>query len=364
MKNDALLQTIPFGSAIAVYGAGGMAEALLSHLAVHRRDVEVRFFIDSFRSGTFHGLAVLALDQWDPARPGCDLVIVASAFHAEIREALLARGVDNFFIFSDGVILDPPPDNALFPPNFIGVNDPWIRKHWNRLRKGYDEEPQYKEAIRIIGGHSMVSYEGLAALCDIVGHIDRTQTPGAFVECGVGRGGAAALMALMHLRSKRPRRELHLFDSFQGLPEPVGGKDDLAQLENALDTPGLCGEGRMVPLNVMAAGQEHARRAVLDLAGYDSERLHIHPGWFQDTVSAAVPAIGPIALLRLDGDLYESTAVCLEHLYPLVVTGGCVYIDDWCLAGCRKACREYIERMPSPPYVHVVDHCGRFWFKT
>lgn len=62
-------------------------------------------------------------------------------------------------------------------------------------------------------------------------------------------------------------------------------------------------------------------------------------GWFQDTLPKV--DTGHIALLRLDGDLYESTLVCLEYLYPKVSPGGIVIIDDYALPGCRKAVHDY-----------------------
>ena len=63
-------------------------------------------------------------------------------------------------------------------------------------------------------------------------------------------------------------------------------------------------------------------------------------GWFQDTVPKNNH--GPIAILRLDGDLYASTKICLEHLYKKVVPGGFIIIDDYGLAGCKKAVDEFM----------------------
>lgn len=113
----------------------------------------------------------------------------------------------------------------------------------------------------------------------------------------------------------------------------------------------------------MIAQEENVRKVVLDIVGYDPDRLFIHSGWFQDTVPLAAREIGPIAVLRLDGDLYDSTRVCLEHLYPLVVKGGFVYVDDWIGSGCRMACEEFFRNNGINPYLHVADAYAVYWVK-
>ena len=76
-----------------------------------------------------------------------------------------------------------------------------------------------------------------------------------------------------------------------------------------------------------------------------------HPGWFHETVASMMQT--PIAVLRLDGDLYESTKVCLEHLLPLVSPGGWVIIDDFDLSGARKAVLEIAGGRMGPTYWQV-----------
>jgi O-methyltransferase len=75
----------------------------------------------------------------------------------------------------------------------------------------------------------------------------------------------------------------------------------------------------------------------------DPGQLVYHKGWFQNTLPTDAPQLFDrgIALLRLDGDLYESTKVCLRYLHPLVAEGGYVIVDDYALTGCRKAVTEY-----------------------
>ena len=165
--------------------------------------------------------------------------------------------------------------------------------------------------------------------------------PGDFVECGVFAGSSCAIMARAILdhnfecqaREQRGKTNarVHLFDSFAGIPKP-GPHDDPAQVRE--------GEAACSLAQVKANMQKW---------GIPSEVLVYHAGLFSDTVPHAAQGAhfgGKIAFLRLDGDLYESTKVCMEHLYPLVSKGGYVICDDYDLHGCRYALHETV--MPAP----------------
>ena len=176
----------------------------------------------------------------------------------------------------------------------------------------------------------------------------RRGIPGDFVECGVFAGAQCAAMALaiLHGYGAQPTlgahidRRVHLFDSFEGIP--AGGEYDLDWKAGGLK-PGesACALDR-VKLNM----QEW---------GIPEELLVYHPGWFSEAIPNAlgsnlIDGFGNrgIAMLRLDGDLYESTKPCLELLYPLLSPGGWLIVDDFGLDGCRKAVLEYFA--PSAPW--------------
>ncbi|HXI69239.1 MAG TPA: TylF/MycF/NovP-related O-methyltransferase [Verrucomicrobiae bacterium] len=79
--------------------------------------------------------------------------------------------------------------------------------------------------------------------------------------------------------------------------------------------------------------------------GYDPGFLHFLKGWFQETMPKDSSQISQIAILRLDGDWYDSTRVCLEFLYDKVVPGGFVIIDNYgAYEGCRKAVAEFRQK--------------------
>jgi O-methyltransferase len=175
--------------------------------------------------------------------------------------------------------------------------------------------------------------------------------PGDFIECGVFAGASCAIMAraiMDHWEAThgdganttsdrgqflRESPRVHLFDSFDGIPTP-GPHDDPSQVRE--------GEARCSLANVKANMRKW---------GIPDELLVYHQGDFRQTVPAAVQStnsalLGPIAFLRLDGDLYESTRVCMEHLYPLVSKGGYIICDDYDLVGCRYALHQTV--MPAP----------------
>ena len=171
--------------------------------------------------------------------------------------------------------------------------------------------------------------------------LDAADTPGAIVECGVYRGGSAAALGLFS-----PKRDLWLYDSFAGLPQPtekdIGtrslsaprqGERDVAKLVRAPGAP-------LAPIGHCAAPWAEVDAFLWEQLGQGQRFINFVRGWFQDTVAGEGP--DEIAFLHIDGDWYESTKVCLEAFWPRVVPGGTVAVDDYnWWPGCRKAVDEF-----------------------
>ncbi|HRK29969.1 MAG TPA: TylF/MycF/NovP-related O-methyltransferase [Tepidisphaeraceae bacterium] len=156
------------------------------------------------------------------------------------------------------------------------------------------------------------------------------QVPGCVVECGVWRGGMIAGIASV----LGNRREYHLFDSFEGLPpaREIDGPDAIQWQADTAD-PNY--------FDNCAAEQRWAEQA-MRRAG--AKEFQLHRGWFEDTVTQFTPPT-PIALLRLDGDWYDSTLVCLEALYDHVHPDGMIVIDDYYTwDGCARAVHDFLSR--------------------
>lgn len=159
----------------------------------------------------------------------------------------------------------------------------------------------------------------------------RVTIPGDVVECGSWRGGMIAGIAEL-LGTKR---KYYLFDSFEGLP-PAKDIDGATAVAWQRDTTSS------IYYDNCTADIEDAKRA-MELAGVPYECVK---GWFDDTVPKN--SVGTIALLRLDGDWYDSTMVCLKHFYPKVATGGLILIDDYpTWDGCSRAVHDYLSSIQS-----------------
>jgi O-methyltransferase len=232
-------------------------------------------------------------------------------------------------------------------------------------------QSEIQEMIARVSSHTMVTTPRLISLVHQVRLCEATGIPGAYVECGVWKGGAMGLMALANLKYGTMRRDLHLFDAFTEICEPDEKVDgDRAVQEARSWTRGGGTTGRLTPLTGFydAFGGPGSLEENVELLertiGYDSERIHYHEGWFQDTLPRDAESVGPIAILRLDGDWYASTKTCLEHLYDQVVSSGFVISDDYgTYDGCRKAVNEFIAQRGLHVQTHKVDSECIYWIK-
>lgn len=239
-------------------------------------------------------------------------------------------------------------------------------------RLGLELEDEATACISVVKNNTMLSKRRLVTLYQQVAYCERYEIPGAFVECGVWKGGAAGLMALANLKEGKLRRHLHLFDAFQEICEPDAAVDGERALREVRQFTGRSGQdtGALHPLTGIydflgGPGTLEENRLLLEKTiAYPAEFLHYHVGWFQETLPADSEKIGPIAILRLDGDWYASTKVCLEHLFDSVVKGGIVIIDDYgTYEGCRRAVDEFIKLKRVQAYLAPVDSDCRFFVK-
>ena len=140
----------------------------------------------------------------------------------------------------------------------------------------------------------------------------------------------------------------------KGLPAPRADKDFEPLIEQSFKITREQSDGSLAPIGELVASQADAEQ-LLRKIGYPADMVKFHVGWFQDTVPRAAAQIGPIAILRLDGDLYESYMVALDHLWDHVVTGGFVIIDDWVFKGCREAVTEFFAKRNVRSYLNSAD---------
>ena len=232
--------------------------------------------------------------------------------------------------------------------------------------QGYDLESEAVPAIQLVRSYTMLTYPRLVTLYQQVVYCENHGIEGDFVECGTWKGGAVGIMALANLKRGAARRDIHLFDSFEGVPEPDQSVDGEEAVRFARAAGGGV-EGKLVPLEgaYESVGTLEVNRTLLEqVIGYDKGHLHYHRGWFQDTLPTDAHDINRIAILRLDGDWYSSTKICLEYLYGKIVRGGFVIIDDYnyCV-GCRKAVDEFMAKESIHAFLNHIDSPARYWIK-
>jgi O-methyltransferase len=196
---------------------------------------------------------------------------------------------------------------------------------------------------------TMIGLRRLDNLQSCIIDVIENGVPGDLVETGVWRGGAAILMrAALNAYADRKRR-VWVVDSFMGLPAPDTERypQDVGDSHHTVD--------------YLAVPLEEVKR---NFRRYDllDEQVCFLPGWFRDTLPAA--PIDRISVLRLDGDMYESTMEALVHLYDRVSPGGFVIVDDYgALPNCRQAVEDFRRSQNIIEPVERIDWTGVFWRK-
>lgn len=193
--------------------------------------------------------------------------------------------------------------------------------------------------------YTMLTYPRLTKLYEIAKTLESENLPGNFVECGVWKGGSAGIVAAVG-----KNRDIWLFDSFEGCPEPT----DLDITYNGQ-------EGKEA---ICKADEGEVRQLFFDKLRIDESRVKIVRGLFEDTIPKFKDKVGSIALLHLDADWYSSTKICLEGLYDKVVARGFIVIDDYGYwKGCKKAVDEFIEQNNLKVKLIKIDFYGVYFQK-
>ena len=221
----------------------------------------------------------------------------------------------------------------------------------DRSRSTSGEAP-FDPSLREVGmdwpseGETMVGLKRLDNLEFCIADIVRRDVPGDLIETGIWRGGATIFMrAALEVFGDASRR-VWAADSFEGLPKP-----NPARASDAKDALWRYPE---LAISLEEVQGNFARYGMLD------DRVRFLVGWFDQTLPTA--PIDRLSLLRLDGDMYDSTMVALEALYEKVSPGGYVIVDDYgAHAGCREAIDEFRGRHGIEDELHEVDWTCVFW---
>jgi O-methyltransferase len=233
-----------------------------------------------------------------------------------------------------------------------GLRDLLRERRWRVVRPGADG------ATRAVGrdwpphAETMVGLARLANVRDLTVAALADGVPGDLVETGVWRGGTAIYLRAILAALGDAGRTVWACDSFEGLPE--------ADAERyPVDVPLRLHEHRELAVGVHRVMANFARYGLLD------DQVRFVPGWFRDTLPKLAADLDAIAVLRLDGDMYESTIDALTHLEPLVAPGGFVIVDDYNgIEACRRAVSDHRERHGITAPLHEVDWTAVWWRKA
>ena len=187
--------------------------------------------------------------------------------------------------------------------------------------------------------YSLVHATGFYNVYQSLAYIRDNRLPGDLVDCGCFLGGVSIFMKILMRDWGMNDRRVILFDTFTG--PPVGSKDTIIggqpfQWNEAL-------------VNHREDTEQNIKEVLGSLDGFQ-----IVEGFVEDTLPNTI--FGDLALLRLDTDFYESTKIEFEILYPKLVDGGVVIVDDYgYFQGSRRATDEYFASLDRPPLLNRID---------
>jgi O-methyltransferase len=232
-----------------------------------------------------------------------------------------------------------------------GLRDMLRERRWRVVRAGADQ------ATRAVGNdwpphaETMVGLARLANVRELTQAALSDDVPGDLVETGVWRGGTAIYLRAILAAAGDTTRTVWACDSFAGLPA--------ADAERfPMDVPLRLHEHAQLAVGLEQVEANFARYGLLD------DQVRFVTGWFRDTLPKLATEIDAIAVLRLDGDMYESTIDALTHLEPLVSPGGYVIVDDYNgIDACRQAVTDHRAAHGITADIHEVDWTAVWWRK-
>lgn len=198
-------------------------------------------------------------------------------------------------------------------------------------------------------GVTMTGFLRLDNVRQLLQDVSENQIIGDYIETGVWRGGSSIFARGVIRALNQGHRKSYVCDSFKGLPP--GDRDLDKGDKNWNNWPYLEVSAEVVAGNFNSAG-------LLD------SQVIFAKGFFNDTMPVLSPKIEALAIMRLDGDMYESTVDVLYHLYEKLSIGGYVIMDDWNGFPSRIACLDFFKAHDISPEIVPIDSLSIYWKKT
>lgn len=198
-------------------------------------------------------------------------------------------------------------------------------------------------------GETMIGLKRLDNLQFCIEEILNNAIPGDLIETGVWRGGATIFMRAVLMMYNCTERNVWVADSFKGVPPPQPDK-------YPHDKDAYWHKYSILSVAVEQVKKNFERYGLLD------DKVKFLEGWFKDTLPDA--PIEKLSLMRLDGDLYESTVDAFSNLYPKLSSGGYVIIDDYYLDECKAAVNDMRDTFKISDEMISIDESSIYWKKT
>lgn len=215
------------------------------------------------------------------------------------------------------------------------------RVDWDKREQGLDWPPD---------AETMIGLKRLDNVQACIEGVLRDNVPGDLIEAGAWRGGCSIFMRAALAALGDTSRTVWVADSFEGLPKP----DPQKYPRDTGDVHWTNNEFLAISLDTVKANFERY--------GFLDDRVRFLKGWFKDTLPTA--PISRLAVIRLDGDMYESTIQALDALYPKLSPGGYLIVDDYGLAGCKAAVDDYRATHEIKEEVRTIDWSGVYWRRS
>jgi O-methyltransferase len=223
-----------------------------------------------------------------------------------------------------------------------------------------DFEEFHRSVYSKVKPYTMTSAERIFGLIEAIKYLSRNKIEGDIVECGVWKGGSMLATAITLVDQNDDDRNLFMYDTYEGMSAPTD--NDKTFFGEPASKMLKAADPQKNPESVWCYSSLEEVRENMKLSGYRETLIHYVKGKVEDTIPKTLPA--NIALLRLDTDWYESTKHELVHLFPLLVKGGVLIIDDYGFwKGARKAVDEYIAENNTKILLNRMDDTGRIAVK-
>lgn len=232
-----------------------------------------------------------------------------------------------------GILLETPSfADANSADNLVPYN--------HKSRMSGEDWPAYGQTM--VGMHRLENLEKLGI------RLLRHRVPGDFFECGVWRGGASIFMRGFLKAYQSKDRNVHVVDSFEGLPKASTGEDN----------------DNWAAMGLLKVPQEAVKKN-FQKYGLLDDQVQFHKGFFRNSLPVVRQELketkSNIALLRLDGDMYESTMNIFFNLAEFLSPGACIVVDDYCIPECKKAVQQFLTMHDLSPKINIIDWCGAYF---